>query len=204
MVIMAVQRTKTQSGTSARILDVAERLVQTRGFNNFSYADIAKKLGITTASLHYHFRTKAELGQAVVTRYRERFSEALVRIDQDVRDPLAKLEAYSDLYASVLAGERMCMCGILAAEYQTLPRPMRRSVIAFFDENRDWLAGVLEQGRSENTLTYTGSPEDVAQGILATLEGAMLISRPYADLDRFNATARQLLAGLTTNAPRRH
>ena len=197
--LMAVQRTKPENRTSERILDIAERLVQTRGFNNFSYADVAKELGITTASLHYHFRGKAELGQALITRYRERFGEALSRIDQEVPDPRAKLEAYADLFAGVLAGKRMCMCGVLAAEYQTLPRPMRRSVIAFFDENELWLARVLELGRTDKTLTYTGSPEEVAQTILSTLEGAMLVARPYGDLDRFNSTARQLLAGLATD-----
>ena len=60
---------RKESRTSERILDIAERLVQTRGFNNFSYADIASELGITTASLHYHFPGKAELGQALITRY---------------------------------------------------------------------------------------------------------------------------------------
>jgi TetR/AcrR family transcriptional repressor of nem operon len=202
--LMAVQRTKPENRTSERILDVAERLVQTRGFNNFSYADIAKELGITTASLHYHFRGKAELGQALITRYRDRFGEALGRIDRDVPEPRAKLEAYADLYAGVLAGKRMCMCGVLAAEYQTLPRPMRRSVIAFFDENQRWLGRVLEHGRSDKSLTYTGSTEEVAQSILSTLEGAMLVARPYDDLDRFNSTARQLLGALATDAPGPH
>lgn len=199
---MATQRTKPENRTSERILDIAERLVQTRGFSNFSYADIAKELAITTASLHYHFRGKAELGQALIARYAERFDDALRRIDDEASDPRAKLEAYAELYAGVLAGKRMCMCGILAAEYQTLPQPMRRAVIDFFDENQRWLTQVIEEGRSDGTLAFTGSPEEVAQSILSTLEGAMLVARPYGDLDRFNATARQLLAGLATAAPR--
>ncbi len=193
---MAGQRTRGENGTSERLLDIAERLLQTRGFNNFSYADIAKELGITTASLHYHFRGKAELGQALIKRYARRFGEALGRIDRDVPDARAKLEAYTELYAGVLEGKRMCMCGILAAEYQTLPRPMRRAVIGFFDENQRWLADVLEQGRADKTLTYTGSPEEVAQSILSTLEGAMLVARPYGDVTRFNSTAHQLVVGL--------
>src|SRR5947209_13820676 len=160
---MVLPGPKEEPRTAQRILDIAERLVQTRGFNSFSYADIAKELGITTASLHYHFRGKAELGQALITRYSGRFRDALDRIDRDVPDPSAKLEAYADLYASVLEGKRMCMCGMLAAEYQNLPRPMRRAVINFFDENQQWLAGVLKQGRTDKTLAYTGSPDEVAQ-----------------------------------------
>src|SRR5450631_292390 len=99
---MTVQRTKRENRTPERILDIAERLVQTRGFNSFSYADIAKQLGITTASLHYHFPGKAELGQALVTRYTKRFAEALDRIDREIPDAPAKLKAYASLYAGVL------------------------------------------------------------------------------------------------------
>jgi TetR/AcrR family transcriptional repressor of nem operon len=194
---MQGQRTRKENRTAERILDIAERLVQTRGFNNFSYADIAKELGITTASLHYHFRGKAELGQALITRYSERFGDALDRIDRGVPDARAKLEAYASLYAGVLEGKRMCMCGVLAAEYQTLPRPMRRAVLSFFDDNQRWLAGVLDQGRTERTLAFSGPPAEVAQSILSTLEGAMLVARPYGDLSKFNATTRQLLSGLT-------
>jgi TetR/AcrR family transcriptional regulator, transcriptional repressor for nem operon len=196
--VMAVQRTKTENRTSERILDIAERLLQTRGFNSFSYADIANELGITTASLHYHFRGKAELGQALITRYAERFRDALGRIDREVPDPPAKLEAYAALYADVLAGKRMCMCGVLAAEYQTLPKPMRRAVIRFFDENQHWLTDVLKHGQTDKTLAFTGPPDEVARTILSTLEGAMLVARPYGDLARFNSTAHQLLAGLAS------
>jgi len=72
------------NGTSGRILDIAERLVQTRGFNAFSYADIAAALNITKASLHYHFATKAKLGERLVERYQESFIAALARIDGQI------------------------------------------------------------------------------------------------------------------------
>jgi TetR/AcrR family transcriptional repressor of nem operon len=190
-------RNRKESGTAERALDIAERLTQIRGFNNFSYADIATELGITKASLHYHYPGKAELGQALITRYTERFDQALDEINRALPNARAKLEAYADLYAGVLRNERMCMCGILAAEYPTLPAAMQSEVVRFFDENQQWLAGVLADGKSEGTLTYRGRAEDVAQSILSTLEGAMLVARPYGDLARFDAAAKQLLAGLT-------
>ena len=64
------------SGTASRILDVAERLVQIRGFNGFSYADVAAELKISKAALHYHFAGKAELGEALLARYAARFAQA--------------------------------------------------------------------------------------------------------------------------------
>ena len=194
---MATTRTRREPKTDQRILDIAERLVQVRGFNSFSYADVANELGITKASLHYHFPGKAELGQALIGRYAERFFEALGHIDRDQTDPRAKLESYAALYADVLRGKRMCLCGILAAEYQTLPKPMRDAVIEFFDENQRWLANVLEAGRTNHTLTFTGSAGNVAQTILGTLEGAMLVARPYGDLSKFDATANRLIETLT-------
>src|ERR1700761_4715134 len=195
---MSTQRVKKPNGTAERILDIAERLGQTRGFNNFSYADIAGELGMTTPRPHYPFRSKAELGQARVSRYAERFADSLREIDREIPDSRAKLDAYARLYAGVLEGKRMCMCGGLAAEYQTRPKPMRRAVIRFFDDNQRWLAGVLAQGKRDKPLAFTGSPDDVAQSILSTLEGAMLVARPYGSLARFNSTADQLLASLTS------
>ena len=66
---MVAERGRGDAGTATRILDVAERLAQVRGFNGFSYADIAAEVGITKAALHYHFASKADLGEALISRY---------------------------------------------------------------------------------------------------------------------------------------
>src|SRR5437868_7404526 len=93
--------------TRSRILDIAERLVQTRGFNAFSYADVATELGISKPALHYHYAGKAELGEALLTRYASRFDEALVNIATEYADAPGKLEAYAGLYARVLHQQRI-------------------------------------------------------------------------------------------------
>jgi len=77
---MTEERRGGGGDTRTAILDVAERLVQSRGFNGFSYADVAAELGITKAALHYHFRGKAELGESLISRYAERFGEVLSAI----------------------------------------------------------------------------------------------------------------------------
>ena len=146
---MPAKRDSTDTNdTAARILDIGERLVQVRGFNGFSYADVAAELDMTKAALHYHFPGKAELGRALIERYTERFVAALADIDERIPEAPAKLDAYAGLYADVLRGQRMCLCGMLAAEYQTLPDPMRAAVIAFIDANEAWVEKVLAQGRA--------------------------------------------------------
>ena len=188
--------------TPQRILDVAEQLVQVRGFNAFSYADVAAQLGITKASLHYHFPGKAELGQALIARYAQRFGQALAQIDSETEDAWAKLAAYAGLYAGALSGQRMCLCGMLAAEYETLPKPIRDAVVTFFDDNEAWLERVLDQGRTDDALRFEASARDTARMIISGLEGAMLVSRPYGDIARFQATAETLLASLAATDDR--
>ncbi|MGO9882162.1 MAG: TetR/AcrR family transcriptional regulator [Solirubrobacteraceae bacterium] len=197
----AVPTTKPaeRADTAQRILDVAERLVQVRGYNAFSYADIAAELGITKASLHYHFAGKAELGQALISRYAQRFCQSLAEIDDEPVAAPVKLTHYADLYASALRGERMCLCGMLAAEYRTLPEAIREAVVEFFDDNERWLSQVLERGQADHTLRFDGSPRATAQTIISGLEGAMLVARPYGDLSRFETTASTLLAGLVAS-----
>jgi TetR/AcrR family transcriptional regulator, transcriptional repressor for nem operon len=189
-------RPSASAGTSQRILDVAERLLQTRGFNGFSYADIASALTVTKASLHYHFSTKAELGKRLIERYEKGFLEALAEIDRSGTDAREKLRRYAKIYADVLNANRMCLCGMLAAEYATLPKPMKEGMRHFFDQNERWLVAVLEQGRTSGSLRFTGAPPDVARAIVGSLEGAMMLARSYGDVARFQIVADRLLAEL--------
>ncbi len=183
--------------TASRVLDVAERLVQTRGFNGFSYADISAELGITKATLHHHFATKAELGHALIERYAENFKAALATIDARSTGARRKLESYVQLYREVLSGQRLCLCGMLAAEYRTLPKPMQLGIRRFFDANETWLATVIERGRRAGELQKRGTAIDVARMLLGALEGAMLVAWPSNDVERFAAAADTALGCLT-------
>jgi TetR/AcrR family transcriptional repressor of nem operon len=195
---MSVQ--SARSDTAECILVLAERLVQTRGFNGFSYADVASELGVTKASLHYHFPTKAALGLRLVERYTEVFTAALAAIDERTTSTSGKLRAYADIYATVLHDGRMCLCGMLAADYATLPEPMKAALIRFFDTNEQWLTGVLEEGRATGELRFNGDALDVARLLVSSLEGAMLVARSFAQPTRFQAIADRLLAEVSARS----
>lgn len=187
---------KSAVDTAEKVLDVAEHLVQVRGFNGISYADVATEMGITRAALHYHFAGKAALGEALIERYTARFEAALTEIDQGSSDAAAKISAYAAIYIDVLRQQRMCLCGMLAAEYQTLPPQMRDAVVRFFDINETWLERVLDQGRAAGTLHPRGSTRNAARVVISTLEGAMLVARLHDDPSRLEAAKDQLLAEL--------
>jgi len=105
------------------MLEVAQRLIQVRGFNGFSYADIAGELGITKASLHYHFRSKAELGLALIVRYGAGFAGALDIIDETAADARAKPGAYAEIYSQVLRGGACACAQCSPPNTRPCPRP---------------------------------------------------------------------------------
>lgn len=182
----------TSTDTSTRILDVAERLAQTRGFNGFSYADVAAEVGVTKASLHYHFPSKAGLGQTLVERYTLRFEARLEEITALDESAVHKLHKYVAIYAEPLRQGRMCLCGILTAEWATLPEPMQEAVRRFFTINERWLASLLEAGRADGSFAFDAPPAEIARVVTSALEGALLLARSGVESSHFDAVAAQL------------
>ncbi|MEM6758711.1 MAG: TetR/AcrR family transcriptional regulator [Pseudomonadota bacterium] len=155
------------------ILDVAERLIRSHGYSGFSFREVAQAVGIKSASVHYHFPTKPDLAAAVAKRYRERFADAIAAAEQQGKGRVA---AWRDLFHAALRQDGlMCLCGILAAEGNSLPAEVAQEARAF-----------LEFGiASLNEV----APEQGLR-ILSQLEGAMLIARSAGEPQLFsNATA---------------
>jgi len=189
--------TAAPAATADRILDVAERLIQTRGYNGFSYADISLKLRIRNASVHYHFPSKNDLGKRLVVRYRGNFMAALEALEAETPDARRRLRAYVGMWTKVLRDrDRMCLCGMMAADIATLPLAVRAEIRRFFEANEGWLVRVLTAGRRARTLKLAGSPEVEARLLTMGLEGAMLIARSYGEPRRFEEIAGRLLSGL--------
>ena len=181
------------SGTRASIIEVATRLAQTSGFNAFSYADISLAIGIRKPSVHHHFPAKADLGVAMVQTYRDTFRKHLAKIDAKGGTSEARLTRYAKLYEASLASERMCLCGMLASDAQTLAESIRVEVSAFFAEHVAWLTRTLERAREAGELAFDGSAEGRAKIFLAALQGALLVSRGSKDEQFFTSTARALV-----------
>jgi len=185
------------AATAGKILDIAERLVQTRGYNGFSYADISAELRIRNASVHYHFPSKSDLGRRLVGRYRENFLAALSGLEQDHADARRRLRAYVAIWTRVLRDrDRMCLCGMMAVDIASLPRSVRAEIKRFFNENEAWLVRVLKAGQKAGTLKLAGTVEVEARLLTMGLEGAMLVARSYGEVRRFEEIAVRLLAGL--------
>ena len=180
-----------------RLLDIAEELVQTRGYNAFSFHDLARRARIRTASVHHHFPSKADLGRRLMDRYRRKFGGALEGISMRIRDPRRRLERFVGLFQETLRrGDRLCMCGMLATEYATLPAKVRTEVRRFYGDSEAWLTGVFEEGRKGRRLKFAGKPSAAARTFFGALEGAMIASRAFGDERRLASAGKWLVKAL--------
>ncbi|MCW8914300.1 MAG: TetR/AcrR family transcriptional regulator [Magnetovibrio sp.] len=168
----------TKGDTRAQIVEIGDDLLQTRGFNAFSYQDIADVLGIRKASVHYHFAGKSDLGTALAERNANWALNSLQHIDQMQLDPWQQLDTFLAPFISrIRTCTRMSPGGILAAELETLPETMRDRNAEYFLIIHTWLTRVLAQGRNSGFMFYAAEPSVKADAIITLLEGAALLAK---------------------------
>ena len=165
--------------TKERIMEAARLTVQDLGYSGLSFRELAKDVGIKSASIHYYFATKGELVAALAGRYTAFYTEYLDRFLEQGLDAETCLRHYTDMFANTLRnGNRMCLAGILAAERNELPDEVRTEVVRFGEMNEDWLARVL-------ALRGPAEPEETrrrARAIFAAVSGAQLAAHSRGDL----------------------
>ena len=160
--------------TKSKLLDAAEHLTQTRGFNGFSYLDLADEIGIKTSSIHYHFKTKADLASAMVERIHEVHGESFDAIDRDVKTPEKRLLAVVEVFQAYVRDEKFCLCGMLSVELESVSSEVRTQLQKYFDAFRAWLAKQFKEMERRDA-------KQRALEFLSTLEGSLLIARVEGD-----------------------
>ncbi|MGY2049366.1 TetR/AcrR family transcriptional regulator [Methylobacterium sp. JK268] len=162
------------------ILAAARAAAQAHGYTGLNFRDLAAEVGVKSASIHYHFPTKAALGAAVARRYREDSKARLDALWAESGDPLACLARYPGLFRRALEdGNRMCLCGFMATEHEDLPDAVRAEVRAFADVHVAWLATVL---RAADAAAEPAAIARRARAIFAAIGGAQVMARSRADI----------------------
>jgi TetR/AcrR family transcriptional regulator, transcriptional repressor for nem operon len=174
------------SETRETILSAARLRAQIHGYTGLNFRDLAEDVGIKSASMHYHFPTKADLGVAVARRYREDSAAGLEKIWAKSPDAAACLKRYPGVFRKALEdGNRMCMCGQMAAEYDDIPHAVKVEVKGFADDHVNWLAKVLVAAKPH---ADNAAIRRRARAIYAAVTGAQLLARSRADLKVFDET----------------
>jgi TetR/AcrR family transcriptional repressor of nem operon len=188
----------TPSTTYDDILRCARSLLIEGGYNGFSYADIAKVVGIRNASIHHHFPTKSELVRTLVARYRAEAEAGIAALERQVADPADQLRAYVGYWEACItdASAPLCLCALLASQIPVLPEEITLEVRAHFRTFSAWLTSILERGAKQGSLHFTGTAKAEAEAFLAGVHGAMLSARAYGDPMMFGVITRPLLQRL--------
>ena len=160
------------------IMNMAEALLQDKGFNGFSYAHIAAELGVKNAAIHYHFHSKEELGCAVIQRYRDRFQLWINNARVKDLSPQEKLDWFFSIYTNMRADKgKVCLAGSLETDFNAIPDSMREQTQALTREMLSWLQGTLNEGREAGVFQFNGEPACKAALILSSLQGGLQIAR---------------------------
>ena len=175
---------RSSSSSREAILAAARRTAQAHGYGGLNFRDLAEDVGIKSASIYYHFPSKADLGAAVARRYWEDTAADLESMLTEASDPIRCLRQYPDIFRRSLESDnRMCLCSFMSAEYDDLPEAVKKEVQAFADVNVAWLSRVL----SAAGVVGPENSDRRALAIFAAVAGAQLLARSRSDTSLFDA-----------------
>jgi TetR/AcrR family transcriptional repressor of nem operon len=167
------------TSTQQKLIDSARYLIQTRGYNGFSYADVAGQVQVRKASIHHHFPAKSDLARAVVEESRAAIVAQTRTLDGGAFDPQEQLRTYTGYWEKCIADASapFCVAGMLATELPTLPADLAEDVRAHFRDLTNWLEAVLGKGAQLGLFELQASPRLEAEAFMSTVYGAMLTAR---------------------------
>lgn len=179
------------SKTKQDIIDIAERLIRTVGYNAFSYKDISSELAIKNAAIHYHFPTKADLGCAVIDKTRLIFETQ--KEEWIKQSPAQNLESFIDIYAKNKQNSYVCFMGALSAAYTTLPTVMQEKLTTASLEIREWVVDFLRRGKEGKVFHYSCAHESMADLVITSMMASLLLDR-VSHLDMFHSVKKAVYA----------
>lgn len=174
--------------TQQKLIDSARHLIQTRGYNGFSYADVAEEVQVRKASIHHHFPTKSDLAHAVIEQSRAIIVEQTRTLAGGNFDPDEQLRMYTGYWEKCIADASapFCVAGMLASELPSLPGELANDVRAHFRDLSNWLEIVFTRGAQLGRFELQGSARQEAEVFMAMVYGAMLAARAYGDPQVFS------------------
>lgn len=177
------------NGTRDRILVCAREMAQSHGISGISFREVAARIGIKSASVHYHFPTKDDLILALVRAQHEETAAALDAIAR-TGDFHSRMRAFAGLFRQHLEhGNRFCLCGMMGAEVEALPDAARIELAEFFEMCARWVtAQVTAFGPAAGV-----NPRALGHMVVAGIEGAMLLSRVRGHAAAFDEAVNALL-----------
>lgn len=179
------------------ILDTAARLIHLQGYHCTSLDDVLRESGAGKGNFYYYFKSKEELGYAIIDRVMQRFIERTLEpaFADTTGDPVAQIHAFLD---HVLENQRQrncvggCPIGNLASELSDVHEGFRRRLAGIFGEWRAKLTEALSRSQLSGRVGDGFDPSGLAQFLVASLEGAILLTKVTKDITIMERCVEQL------------
>ena len=189
------------SDTASKLIDEAAQLITNAGYNGFSYADLAEKLGIRKPSIHHHFPSKVDLVVAVVEQQRAAIGLQIAALEDGRTNAMDQLLAYVDYWKRCIEDQSatFCLAGVLAVELPGLPLEVGAAVQRHFNDLGLWLERVMTLGVEQGSIRLELEPRTSSQFFQTAIYGAMVMARAYGDPEKFNLVVDAFLARMRTH-----
>lgn len=183
--------------TREAILHAATRLIHIHGYNGTSLDDVLRESGVGKGNFYYHFKSKEELGYAILDQHIAAFLGRMLEpcfSDPEVL-PVAQIRCF---LRRVLEAQRArncvggCPMGNLASELADVHEGFRTRLASLFAAWRERLTAVLSEAVARGQVRGECRPEAAAHFIVASLEGAILLSKVAKDIQGMEQCVAEL------------
>ncbi len=186
--------------TKETLKQIATDAVQRSGVQSMTIRDLGSAVGIKSSSVMYHFRSKKGLIREIAEDYVAAVFDELHDIQTRETRAGDRLLGLVGIFERMLEQDRMCLCGVLAADAQELDEQTQELVEGFFDRLERWVAGILQEQKGGDLGRNEARRQ--ARVILASLEGALLLDKSEGTPKRLAAVRSWVAGSVGGSSPR--
>lgn len=180
---------KDGSATRDSILDATQALILERGFAGMTLDDVVRQVGITKGAFFYHFKSKNDLGKALMKRFSEMdarsYDESCARAEKLSRDPLQQLLIFIGLFEEMFEELTEPYPGCLLASYlyelQQFDAATKKMITEAFTRWRTLLKGKLDAAVKQHRPKTRIDTASLADMFTVVLEGAFIAAKAVDD-----------------------
>jgi len=177
--------------TKQQLVELSANLLRSKGFDGFSYLDLARELGISKASVHHHFPKKQDLGLALCDWAHDWLIQGLNHFDAKANSDWNRLERYVQAGIKyTLTDQKMCPLSAFYSDLHKLSDPMRLSIKKIGQIEIDWIAGVIQSGQDSGEFVEQKDNYAMAALFVFSCKGSLISARLHGQ-DLLHTTMNQ-------------
>ncbi len=172
-----VTKNAQYAATENRILQQAVRLFLEKGYHGTSIDEITRAAGLTKGALYWHFKSKEDLLQRIVSQYEKNAIDGMIQTVEKVEGGVVEKFMEHTRFNSAFAVRNRELCisfTTLAAELVGAHHPIEAEIRRIYGKYRDFLAGLVKEGKRQKVFKKDLDPELVALSLLAFFDGVLL------------------------------